>query len=62
MRGRPHPPREPTITAIQRHVAAHDGLAVGDLTSTRKERRATRARHIAMWLARTLTHERLDEL
>ena len=49
-------PRAPTIAAIQRHVAAHCGLAVSDLTSTRKERRVTRARHIAMWLARALTH------
>ena len=49
-------PRAPTITAaIQRHVAARDGLTVGDLTSARKERRATRARHIAMWLACVLT-------
>ena len=52
----PPPPRAPTIAAIQRHVAAHYGLAVGDLTSACKERRATRARHIAMWLARALTH------
>ena len=52
----PPPPRAPTIAAIQRHVTAHYGLAVGDLTSARKARRATRARHIAMWLARALTH------
>ena len=52
----PPPPRGPTIAAIQRHVAAHYGLAAGDLTSARKARRATRARHIAMWLARALTH------
>ena len=36
-------------------MAAHYGLAAGDLTSARKARRATRARHIAMWLARALT-------
>ena len=49
-------PRAPTIiAAIQRHVAARYGLTVGDLTSARKERRATRARHIAMWLACVLT-------
>ncbi|MDE0390990.1 MAG: hypothetical protein OXI57_02845 [Rhodospirillales bacterium] len=45
-----------SIAAIQRHVAGRYGLEVGDLTSARKERRATRARHIAMWLARALTH------
>ena len=55
MSGSPSAPRAPTIAAIQRHVAAHYGLAAGDLTSACKERRATRARHIAMWLARALT-------
>ena len=45
----------PTIAAIQRHVAAHYGLEINALTSASKERRATRARHIAMWLARALT-------
>lgn len=51
-----HRMNAPTIGAIQRHVAAHYGLAVSDLTSTWKERRATRARHVAMWLVRALTH------
>ena len=51
----PAAPRAPSIAAIQRHVAARYRLTVGDLTSARKERRATRARHIAMWLARALT-------
>ena len=55
-RALPQAPCSPSIAAIQRHVAAHYGLAVSDLTSARKERRATRARHIAMWLARALTH------
>ena len=56
MSGSPAAPRAPTIAAIQRHVAARYGLTVGDLSSARKERRATRARHIAVWLARALTH------
>ena len=55
-RALPQAPCSPSIAAIQRHVAARYGLAVSDLTSARKERRATRARHIAMWLARALTH------
>lgn len=55
LRALPQAPCSPSIAAIQRHVAARYGLAVGDLTSARKERRATRARHIAMWLARALT-------
>ena len=55
-RALPQAPCSPSIAAIQRHVAARYGLAVGDLTSARKERHATRARHIAMWLARALTH------
>ena len=51
-----HRTNAPTIAAIQHHAAARSGLAVGDLTSACKERRATRARHIAMWLSRALTH------
>ena len=54
-RALPKPPRAPSIAAIQRHATARYGLTVGDLTSARKERRATRARHIAMWLCRALT-------
>ena len=50
-----HRTNAPTIAATQRRAAARPGLAAGDLTSTCKERRATRARHIVMWLARALT-------
>ncbi len=39
-----------TIAAIQRHAAAHYGVTVGDLLSRRTPRKATRARHVAMWL------------
>ena len=55
MKGGPDVPRAPSIAEIKRHVAARYTLTAGDLTSARKERRATRARHIAMWLARALT-------
>ena len=54
-RALPQEPRAPSMAAIKHHVAARYGLTVNDLTSARKERRVTRARHIAMWLARTLT-------
>lgn len=40
----------PTIAAIQRHAAAHYGVTVADLLSRRTPRKATHARHVAMWL------------
>ena len=55
MNGGPSAPRAPSIAEIKRRVAAHYGLMVNDLTSARKERRATRARHVAIWLCRALT-------
>ena len=44
----PRPAQAPSIAEIKRRVAARYDLTVGDLISARKERRATRARHIAM--------------
>ena len=40
----------PTIAAIQRHVATHYRVTVGDLLSRRIPRKVTHARHVAMWL------------
>ena len=50
--------RPARLAAIKQHVAARYGLTVNDLISARKERHATRARHIAMWLCRALSRER----
>ena len=50
--------RPARLVAIKQPVAAYYGLTVNDLISARKERHATRARHIAMWLCRALSRER----
>lgn len=44
-----------TIPMIRRIVARHYGLAVVDLVAERRTKVPTHARHVAMYLARTLT-------
>ncbi len=41
--------------SIKRHVARHFNITVPELESIRKTKRIVRIRHIAMWLAKTLT-------
>jgi chromosomal replication initiator protein len=53
MRGDQHiPTRRPMVSEIIRAVADHFGLTVGDILSQRRERRISRPRQIAMYLAR----------
>lgn len=45
----------PSIATVQRHVAQRFNVRVTDLTSDRRDRISTRARHAAMYLCRELT-------
>jgi chromosomal replication initiation ATPase DnaA len=50
------------VAMIQRHVAAHFGIALIDMRSSRRARAVARPRQVAMYLARHLTEHSLPEL
>jgi len=50
------------VATIQRHVAAHFGIALADMRSSRRARAVARPRQVAMYLARHLTEHSLPEL
>ena len=51
----PSPPLAPSIERIQRLVAAHYDIARAELCSARRTARLIRPRHVAMYLAWTMT-------
>lgn len=51
-----------TLPNIQKTVADYYSISVAELVSPRKSRSLTRARHMAMFLARTLTTSSLPEI
>ena len=51
-----------TIDEIQRRVAEHYTLKLGDLLSARRAREVARPRQVAMWLAKRLTPRSLPEI
>ncbi len=51
-----------TIDEIQRRVAEHYALKLGDLLSARRAREVARPRQVAMWLAKRLTPRSLPEI
>lgn len=48
-------PNAPTITTIMQMTAAICGVSMAELTSERRGRRVVTARHVAMFLCRTMT-------
>ena len=54
--------RRVSIEDIQKHVAQHFGLRVGDMLGPRKPRAIVRPRQIAMFLCRQLTSRSLPEI
>jgi len=48
--------------AIRFHVALHYGLSVSDLCGSRRNKRCARPRHVAMYLARSLTRMSYPEI
>jgi hypothetical protein len=56
------PPRKPRIVEIQRATAARCGVPVSELLSERRGQRVSKARHLAMYLARELTLKSFPEI
>ena len=54
--------RRVSIEDIQKHVAQHFGLRVGDMLGPRKTRAIVRPRQVAMYLCRQLTSRSLPEI
>lgn len=54
--------RRPDIPTIQRRVAAQFGIAVEDLCSQRRDRTASKARQVAMFLARSVAGASLNAI
>ena len=51
-----------TIEEIQRQVASHYQLRIGDMHSARRSRSIARPRQIAMYLAKQLTQHSLPDI
>jgi chromosomal replication initiator protein len=60
--GSPAPVRPPRVLEIQRATAEHFGVPVSELLTERRNRRTTRARHLAMYLAREMTLKTFPEI
>ncbi len=54
--------RRVTIDEIQRRVAAHYNMRIGDMVSARRARAVARPRQVAMYLAKQLTSRSLPEI
>jgi chromosomal replication initiator protein len=54
--------RRVTIDEIQKRVAEHYNLRIGDMTSARRARAVARPRQVAMFLAKQLTSRSLPEI
>ena len=55
-------PVRPTITRIQQAVCSHLNVTMADLLALRRKAALVRKRHIAMYLAATLTERSLPEI
>ena len=54
--------RRVTIEEIQKRVAAHFNIRLGDMYSARRARNVARPRQVAMYLAKQLTSRSLPEI
>jgi chromosomal replication initiator protein len=54
--------RRITIDDIQKQVAAHYNIRIGDMSSARRARAVARPRQVAMYLAKQLTSRSLPEI
>ena len=54
--------RRITIEEIQKRVAAHFNIRLGDMHSARRARNVARPRQVAMYLAKQLTSRSLPEI
>jgi chromosomal replication initiator protein len=54
--------RRITIDEIQRRVAEHFNIKLGEMTSSRRARMVARPRQVAMYLAKQLTQRSLPEI
>lgn len=55
-------PIKPSLTAIQKAVAAYYNLSVNELLSDRRSRYVARPRQVAMWLCKRLTKRSLPDI
>jgi len=51
-----------SIEEIQRRVAEHYNIKIGEMVSARRARAVARPRQVAMYLAKLLTHRSLPEI
>jgi len=54
--------RQVTIDEIQKRVAEHYNIRIGDMSSARRARSVARPRQVAMWLCKHLTPRSLPEI
>jgi chromosomal replication initiator protein len=54
--------RQITIDEIQKRVAEHYNMRIGDMSSARRARAVARPRQVAMWLCKQLTPRSLPEI